>query len=146
MEIAKRYCEFVRNSEEPEKVPLLIPEFRYSGIEKKHMYRLDFTIIDPNTLDKFGFELSPWSTHGHLSKTEGRTNKAINEEAQGNFEKEMKKHKDYYRTYGIYALIYTDTDLADIDGVFDDIKKYLAPKEAYQQLKLHVLDEFLQYS
>lgn len=144
--IASKYCDFVRNFPEPEKVPLLIPEFRYGGIEKKHMYRLDFTLIDPFTLDKYGFELSPWSTHGQLSGTKTKTQKAINEEALANFEKEMKKHKDYFRKYGIFVLIYTDTDLKDIDNVFEDMKKYLKSRQAQHQLKMHVLEEFLNYS
>ena len=52
----------VRAAKEPLKVPLLIPEYRYEGRLPKHKYRLDFTIINPDTMDKVGFELSPWST------------------------------------------------------------------------------------
>jgi len=145
-EIANKYCDFVRSSETPENVPLLIPEFRYGGIEKKHIYRLDFTIIDPDTLEKFGFELSPWSSHGYLSGTKDKKQKEINAEAQRNFEKEMKKHKDYFREHEVFVLIYTDSDLENIENVFNDMKKYLTGKEAQHQLKLHVLDEFLSYS
>jgi hypothetical protein len=90
--IAALYCDFVHASDDPESIPLLIPEFRYEGRETKHKYRLDFCIIDPDTMDKVGFELSPWSTHGKLS-TIGKTQKQINEEAKANFEKEMAKHK-----------------------------------------------------
>lgn len=146
LEIANNYCELVRNSDDPEEIPLLIPEFRYGGLERKHKYRLDFTIIDPNTLNKYGFELSPWSTHGHLSGTKDKLQKDINAIALGNFEKEMKKLKDYFREFGIYALIYTDSDLANIEKVFSDMKKYLNPYEIQEQLKLHVLDDFLSYS
>jgi len=144
-EIAKRYCDFVRSSETPEHVPLLIPEFRYDGIIKKHKYRLDFTIIDPYTLQKYGFELSPWSTHGQLTGVKGKTQIQINAEALANFEKEMTKHKDYFKKHGIFVLIYTDSDLMNIDNVFNDMRKYLVPEEAQKQLKLHVLNEFLNY-
>ncbi len=143
--IAKLYCEYVNQSENPHEVPLLIPEFRYGGIDKKHKYRLDFTVINPYTLDKYGFELSPWSTHGYLSKTKEKTQKQINLEAQQNFEDEMKKHKEYYRKHGVYAFIYTDSDLKDIKSVFEDIKRYLQPKKMNNQLKLHTLEQFYAY-
>jgi hypothetical protein len=143
--IADRYCKFVRDSENPSNIPLLIPEYRYGGIDKKHLYRLDFTIIDPYTLRKFGFELSPWSTHGELTGIKGKSQKEINEIAKANFEKEMKKHKDFFRTHGIYALIYTDSDLQDPDAVFEDMKKYLSPSKASVQLIIHAIDEFLKY-
>jgi len=71
--IAGHYCDYVQKSADPEQVPLLIPEFRYAGLNKKHVYRLDFLTINPYTLDKVGFELSPWSTHGYLKKIGGLT-------------------------------------------------------------------------
>lgn len=71
-EIATRYSVFVRKSSAPEGVPLLIPEFRYNGVFGKHKYRLDFTIVNPFTIQKVGFELSPWSTHGALLGRAGR--------------------------------------------------------------------------
>ncbi|QOR36876.1 topoisomerase [Clostridium sp. 'deep sea'] len=144
--IAKLYCELVENSENPKDVPLLIPEFRYGGIERRHRYRLDFTVINPYTLDKYGFELSPWSSHGYLGGIKGKTQKQVNEEAKKNFEKEMRKHKDYYRKYGVYSFIYTDSDLKEIEIVFNDIKKYLEPPKMHIQLKLHTLDEFYNYN
>ncbi|MBU8572712.1 hypothetical protein KM900_19705 [Bacillus subtilis] len=145
LEIAQRYCDFVRNSENPEDVPLLIPEFRYDGIADNHKYRLDFTIIDPKTLNKYGFELSPWSTHGYLKGTKGKLQKEINEEAKQNFEKEMTKHKSYFKKFGIFVLIYTDIDLANIDKVFKDMESYLNPESTQTQLKLHILDDLLKY-
>lgn len=87
------YCDFVRNAKKPEDVPLLIPEFRYGGQAAKHEYRLDFCVIDADSMDKIGFELSPWSTHGELTGIAGKTQKAVNAEALANFEREMKKHK-----------------------------------------------------
>ncbi|MGO7039322.1 hypothetical protein ACCS60_13295 [Rhizobium acaciae] len=78
--IAQLYADFVQAAERPEDVPLLIPEFRYEGIAPKHKYRLDFTIIDPDTMDKYGFELSPWSTHGQLTGVKAKIQKQVNEE------------------------------------------------------------------
>lgn len=141
-EIAKRYVEFVKAAAEPERVPLLIPEFRYDGKEAKHKYRLDFTIIDPYTMQKVGYELSPWSTHGYLSKIKGLTQAKINEMAKDNFEKEMEKHRSFFKKHDIYSLIYTDTQLAAIDTVFKDMKKYLSPIDTVVQLDFDLMESF----
>ena len=121
MEIAEHYRQFVLNHERPENIPLLIPEFRYEGIDVVHKYRLDFTIIEPNDLNKIGFELSPWSTHGQLTGTKRMTQAEINDKARSNFEKEMTKHKNYFKKHGIFSLIYTDEDLKDTSNIFNDI-------------------------
>ncbi|TWI20299.1 hypothetical protein [Sphingobacterium siyangense] len=142
MQLGELYRDYVLNHARPENIPLLIPEFRYEGIDVAHKYRLDFTIIEPNDLNKIGFELSPWSTHGQLTGTKGMTQKAINEKAQANFEKEMAKHKNYFKKHGIFSMIYTDEDLKDIPAIFEDMKKYLEPKTSSQQLQLHILDDF----
>jgi len=142
MEIANHYSKFVLSSERPENVPLLIPEFRYNGIDVDHKYRLDFTIIEPTQLNKIGFELSPWSTHGYLSKIGNLTQKLINEMAQNNFENEMRKHKDFFKKHGIFSLIYTDADLKDTEKIFVDMKRYLEATSSGHQLKLHILDDF----
>lgn len=139
--VAALYCEFVRESDDPESIPLLIPELRYEGREAKHKYRLDFCIIDADTMDKVGFELSPWSTHGKLTTT-GKTQKQINEEAKANFEKEMAKHKSFFKKYGIFALIYTDQDLEHPQSIFADMRTYLQPRAPAKQLSFHLVEEF----
>lgn len=144
MEIIGHYKNYVLNHENPESVPLLIPEFRYEGIDVIHKYRLDFTIIEPTELNKIGFELSPWSTHGKLTKIKGLTQKKINEIAQGNFEKEMKKHKDFFKKHGIFSFIYTDDDLKDTEKIFNDMKNFLELKNSSKQLKLHIFDDFFE--
>lgn len=144
-EIAKLYCNFVRESAVPEDVPLLIPELRYGGKEVKHEHRLDFTIIEPYTLSKVGFELSPWSTHGLLSKTKEKTQKAINEEAQANFEKEMSRLKAYFRDRGIPVIVYTDKDLQNYSRIFSEIEHYLTPTKRSRQLEFHALKDFLAF-
>jgi hypothetical protein len=142
VELAEQYCAYVRAAADPLAVPLLIPELRYEGRATKHKYRLDFCVIDPVTMQKTGFELSPWSSHGELTGTKGKTQKAINAEASANFDKEMKKHKGYYKKHGIFALIYTDADLADMDGVFADIEDCLGQKPMMTQLNFHLLSSF----
>ncbi|KMK97606.1 MULTISPECIES: hypothetical protein [Aeromonas] len=142
--LAEEYANFVRQSEKPLDVPLMIPEFRYKGLEKQHKYRLDFMIINPFTLDKVGFELSPWSTHGYLSKIKGLTQKEVNQMAQDNFEKEMKKHRGYFKKYDVFTLIYTDEQLTDCKKLFeDDIKQYLSPEKPSTQLSFQIMEEFL---
>ena len=144
--IASKYCDFVRSSKNPNIIPLLIPEFRYGGMDKEHKYRLDFTIIDPYSLQKQGFEFSPWSTHGSLTGTKDKTQKEINAEAKANFEREMEKQKAYYRTYNVYTLIYTDKDLQDMDAVFEEMKKYLQPVRENKLLVQTSMDRFMRFS
>ena len=131
-DLARLYCDYVRRSDTPENVPLLIPEFRYGGLEKKHRYRLDFTLINPYNLQRFGFELSPWSTHGQMEKLKGLSQKEINDLAKENFEREMSKHKDFFRRHNISVLIYTDSDLENIDDIFNrDIVPLLESKDLF---------------
>jgi hypothetical protein len=139
--VAERYVKYVLAQPDPNKVPLLIPEFRYGGTASKHRYRLDFTVIDPYSMQKIGFELSPWSSHGQLTGVKGKTQAQVNADAKANFEKEMKKHKDYFRKHGVYALIYTDNDLANPDALFEEIRQYLVPTKLSHQLEIHALDE-----
>jgi hypothetical protein len=140
--IAKRYVAFVKASSVPEGVPLLVPEYRCEGKAPKHRYRLDFCIIDPFTMQKVGYELSPWSTHGYLSKLKGLTQAQINDMAKDNFEREMAKHKSFFKRHSVYALIYTDKDLADMDAILEDMKQYLEPIDKVVQLDFHLLQKF----
>ncbi|MCG5478639.1 MAG: hypothetical protein KK478_06175 [Ensifer alkalisoli] len=142
-QIAKLYAEYVKAQEKPEEVPLLIPELRYNGKDKKHKFRLDFCIINPITLNKVGIELSPWSTHGKLAGTKGKTQQQINDEAQANFEKEAEKHRSYFQKHAISTLIYTDKPLADIPTLFGEVEKYLTLKPETRQLEFQLMAEFL---
>ncbi|MCK9205162.1 MAG: hypothetical protein M0P58_12115 [Bacteroidales bacterium] len=139
--IAERYIEFVRNSANPENIPLLIPEIRYDGEGRKHTYRLDFLIINPYTMDKIGIEISPWSTHGKLSGKH-KTLIELNDEARANFEKEIKKIKSYFNKFNIYTLVYTDTELANLDILFKEVEKFLMPNEPPVQLSLNLIQEY----
>lgn len=143
-QVAALYSQYVRASPIPEEILLLIPEFRYGGINTKHEYRLDFCIIDVETNNKIGFEFSPWSTHGKLTGTKTKKQSEINSEASANFSKEMKKHRDYFKKYGIFSLIFTDTELADIAAIFSDIEKYLQPQRVASELQLHIISEFFE--
>ena len=144
-ELAKRYAAFVRGSTEPLKVPLLIPELRYKGRERKHLHRLDYCVIDPFSLRKVGFELSPVSTHMKVEATKGKTQKQINEEIKEQFEKETEKLRNYFIKWGIPVLVFTDTQLADPDGIFAVVEEYLTPQKAGSQLLIHSAKQFLRY-
>jgi hypothetical protein len=142
-DFASLYVDYVKQSKNPFDIPLLIPELRFGGLTYKHKYRLDFCLIEQSNFNKIGIELSPWSSHGHLNKTKDLSQKDINAKAKSNFEKEMKKHKDFFRELGIFVMIYTDSDLKEIQEVFHDIEKYLRPSEAKEQLQYHIIDEIL---
>jgi len=142
--LAEKYADFVKKQSDPLAVPLMIPEYRYGGLAKKHEYRLDFLINNPYTMDKVGFELSPWSTHGYLSKLKGLTQAKINEMAQDNFENEMERHRKFFKVHGIYALIYTDKNLKDIDKLFkEDVAPLLLPEKPESAVSFIIMEEFL---
>jgi hypothetical protein len=63
----------------------------------------------------------------------------INEIAKDNFKKEMRQHKDFFQKYGIFVVMYTDSDLADMRWVFVDLRRYLERKEIPQQLRFHII-------
>lgn len=142
-EIAALYCDYVKAHKKPEDVPLLIPELRYRGKDKKHKYRLDFCVINPVTLEKVGFEMSPWSTHGHIAGTAKKTQKEINAEALKNFEKEARKIREYFQKHRISTLIYTDERLADTGKIFDEISVFLEGSNEVTQLEFSLIEEFL---
>ncbi len=146
VEIAKRYCEYVRKLTNQKDVPMLIPELRYEGIKRDHKYRLDFTIINPYNMSKIGFEISPWSTHGELTGTNNKTQKKINEEALANFEKETKKMKSYFLNRDITVLVYTGTELDDYDQIFSNIQKYLTPQNTSKQLEIQSKENLLAFT
>lgn len=138
--IADRYIEYVENHKSPLSVPVLIPELRYDPFKNKHEHRLDFLIINPWSMEKSGFEFSPWSTHGQL-KGAKRTLAEYNDEAKDNFEREMRKHKKYWRKYGVTYIVYTDEDLSDMDAIWDEMRSHLEVGEATEQLELALLSE-----
>lgn len=126
-QLAKRYCKFVNEAENPLEVPLLIPEYRFLGKIAKHKYRLDFTMISFQQWVRLGIELSPWSVHGKLTNTQKKTTGEVNREAKKNFEREIKKAREYFHQYRISVLSYSDSDLdlKGMDEIFEDIAHYL---------------------
>lgn len=141
--IAECYCHFVANSSTPLDVPLLIPEFRYRGRERKHKYRLDFLVINPYTQDKVGFELSPWSTHGYLRKITQLTQKQVNKMASDNFAREMQKHRDYFRKYHVFTLIYTDEQLVNCEELFEtEIVPFLNPEKPETRISFQIMERY----
>lgn len=143
--IAELYADFVRAHPDPLSVPLLIPEYRYGGLATHHKYRLDFLVINPFTMDRIGFELSPWSTHGYLRKIGGLTQAKVNEMAKDNFETEMEKHRNFFKKRNIFVLIYTDKALRDKRSLFDnDIAPLLQPEKPTSFVSFQIMEEFLE--
>ncbi|MFZ5813593.1 MAG: topoisomerase [Thermodesulfobacteriota bacterium] len=141
IEIAKRYIEYVNRSDKPLDIPLLIPELRYDGSGRKHRYRLDFMLINPFTMEKIGFEISPWSTHGKLTGKH-KTLIELNKEALSNFEKEMKKIRAYYKKFKVPIFHFSDSDLVDIDNVWNEMVDYLNPGNPPKQLEMSMFCEY----
>lgn len=98
-------------------------------------------VVNPDTLERIGFELSPWSTHGRLVGTKGMTQAQINAKAKSNREAEQEKCKAYFREHGIFVLVYTDEDLAKPERIFADIRRSLETKHAPSHLEDHALVE-----
>jgi hypothetical protein len=62
--------------------------------------------------------------------------------AKDNFEREMARHKDFFKARDIYALIYTDRDLADPDKIFADMRARLMPVDPTAPIDFALVDNF----
>lgn len=122
------YCEYIRNSQDPFSEPFLIPEFRYEGINQKHKYRLDFTILNSETGERIGFELSPQSTHMAVEGIRSQTQVQMNEGLLKKWNKEMDKRNSYFQQYGINIITFTDDKLADMTSCNNQIDYYLSKR------------------
>jgi len=125
-----QYIEYIKNSENPLDEPFLIPEFRYAGLDKKHKYRLDFTILNSHTFDLVGVEVSPTSSHMAVAGTKTKLQKEINAEIEEKWGKEMTKRNEYFSSFGITTLTFTDTDLTNPKTCFASIEEFLAKRPA----------------
>lgn len=138
-EIADKYIEYLKRSDNLNQEPFLIPEFRYAGKEVKHIYRLDYTILNPYVMKMTGFEISPASTHIYLKRTKDKTQKSLNFEVSQQWSKEMTKRNSYFSKFGISTVTFTDTDLVDIRQCFQKIEVFLrertdAPTNLYNAI------------
>jgi hypothetical protein len=127
-EISRRYVEYLQNSDDVESEPFLIPELRYAGRESEHLYRLDFTILNPHTMSFVGFEISPSSTHNAVTKIKARTQKDVNAELAKKWGREMAKRNRYFQEFGIATVTFTDDDLTDMDACFSQIEACLSQR------------------
>jgi hypothetical protein len=117
-EICEKYLLYLSESTTPNDEPLLIPELRYAGLEKKHEYRLDFAILNGHTSLLTGYELSPSSTHIAVKGIKDKTQKIINEELASQWQKEVNKRNLYFEKFGIPIVTFADNDLKDTDACF----------------------------
>lgn len=128
--ISDRYLAYIRESESPGTVPLLIPELRYAGKEVKHLYRLDFSVLNPYTMKMVGFEISPASSHMSIAGSTKKTQKVLNEELSAKWCKEADKRNAYFEKFGITTITFTDKDLSDIDQCWEDIRQALEERSS----------------
>jgi len=124
-DIFDRYIHYLYESENPLEEPFLIPEFRYAGLEKKHKYRLDFTILNQHSLEFIGFELSPASSHMSIKSLKEKQYE-VNNDLSEKWEKEMDKRNEYFNTFGITTKTFTDRHLVNIEECFNQMKKILS--------------------
>lgn len=128
--IADQYIAYVAESADPNSEPFLIPELRYAGVEAKHQYRLDYAVLNSHTMQFVGFELSPQSTHYSIDGLKKKTQAAVNNDLVEQWNKEMKKRNDYFKTYKIPVITFTDNHLANMAECFAEIKKFLEERSA----------------
>ncbi len=123
--IMDRYIDYVRRSKNPESEPFLIPEFRYAGLETKHKYRLDFTVLNAHVASFCGFELSPASTHMAVKGAKDKTQKKLNEELAEKWAAECEKRNDYFAKFEIPVVTFTGERLRDLDRCFLSVEEAL---------------------
>ncbi|MCD0472518.1 hypothetical protein [Flavobacterium sp. JAS] len=123
------YCNYIRASRNSLLEPILIPEFRYDGLKKKHKFRLDFTILNCHTGQRIGFELSPQSTHMAVSGIKTKTQTEMNKDLAVKWSKEMQKRNEYFQQFGITTITFTDTHLTNMDECFKAMKHFLEKRK-----------------
>lgn len=123
--ISHWYINYVRDHKYPSEVPLLIPELRYAGKEAKHLYRLDFCVLNTHTMRMTGFEISPASTHMSIAGIKSKTQKDLNEDLSKKWGKESEKRNAYFKEYGITTVTFTDAELLDLDACIGEIRAAL---------------------
>lgn len=120
--ISMWYIDYVRSHKYPAERPLLIPELRYAGKETKHLYRLDFCVLNAYTMKMTGFEISPSSTHMSIAGIKSKTQKELNGELSKKWGKESDKRNAYFKEYGITTVTFTDAELMDLDACIREIR------------------------
>ncbi|ADU61425.1 MAG: topoisomerase II [Pseudodesulfovibrio sp.] len=127
-QVADFYCNYIEQSSAPLDEPFLIPELRYAGKDREHQYRLDYTILNPYTMEMIGFEISPASTHASIKKKGDKTLIEMNEELSKQWAKEVKKRNDYFETFGITTVTFADDQLKDMGDCYSKIEEYLSKR------------------
>lgn len=137
------YSDYIRSSANPLTEPLLIPEFRYDGLQKNHKYRLDFTILNSHTGERIGFELSPQSSHMSVSGITTKTQVDMNKDLAKKWGHEMAKRNEYFQQYGITTITFTDEQLKDMNHCFDIMKYYLMKRKTVQKSVQQLISEII---
>lgn len=137
------YANYIRQSKNPLSEPLLIPEFRYEGIKKKHKYRLDFTILNCHTGERIGFELSPQSTHMAIAGIKSKTQIELNKDLSIKWGREMQKRNEYFQQYGITTITFTDENLSDMKNCFKAMEYYLSKRRSERKSVGELIQEII---
>jgi len=126
-QICEKYIEYLYLSDDLEAEPFLIPEVRYAGLDKKHKYRLDFTILNPHTQQYIGFEISPSSSHMSIKGYKDKQ-KEVNAELSEKWHKEMEKRNEYFELFGITTITFTEKMLDNFDECWRIIENILSAR------------------
>ena len=143
--IADCYVGYVEKSRDPYAEPFLIPELRYAGLSAQHRYRLDYAVLNTHTMTFTGYELSPHSTHYSITGIKSKTQVQMNAELEKRWAHEMDKRNNYFKTFGIATVTFTDADLANMDACFTVISQYLAERPLRKvtlQQALNAIDQY----
>ncbi len=124
--IADHYLSYIARSSAPLAEPLLVPELRYAGLHRQHKYRLDFAILNSHVFEFIGFEISPHSSHMSVTGMRDKSQKVINEDLARKWNKEMAKRNEYFETYGITTITFTDSHLEDVPACFSKIEDVIS--------------------
>lgn len=123
-----RYIDYLQKSKNILNEPFLIPELQYAGLKKQHKYRLDFTVLNSHVMKSTGFEISPASTHMAISGIKAKSQKEMNQSLSAKWANEMQKRNDYFQTYGITTITFTDDMLQNLDECFIAVSESLSER------------------
>lgn len=123
--IADRYSAYLAASQNVLDEPFLVPELRYAGLETKHEYRLDFSVLNAHVMEFTGFELSPASTHMAIAGLKTKKQVQVNRELADKWKREMTKRNKYFSQFGITTMTFMGGDLEDLDQCFEAMAVYL---------------------
>lgn len=104
------YLQYIKQQNNMENVPILLPEVRWNKNEYYHKYRVDYLIINYYTGKRLAIEISPNSTH------------LCGSDIKNEWIRENDKRNDYFFKYDVPTITFTEEYVHNIQKCFDLIK------------------------